>query len=837
MIVLYLLRWVWARDGGAPARRAVIRWGVRLFRREWRQQLLVFGLLTVAVAAMVMGAAVATAAPGQPGEATFGTATAMITLPGSDPRLAAGIAAIRQRYGTVDVIENENLSTGSTQGAQLRAEDPRAAFGAPMLALVSGRYPAAPGQVALTGAVADLYGAGRGGVVRLAGRSWRVTGIVQNPSNLLDEFALVEPGQVTDPTRVSILLDAPRGGIRGLPSAASVSYPGTGGSGISPAVIALAASVLGLVFIGLVAVAGFTVMAQRRLRALGMLSSLGATSRNVQLVMVANGAAVGAAAAVAGSAVGFGAWLAYVPHLQAATGHVIDPLSLPWLVIITGMALAVITAMLAARQPARTLARVPVVAALSGHPPRAKAVHRSARKGLITLAAGLVLLLLTGGAGGPGARLIGLIATATGMCLLAGTCVTVLGGAAGPRSPAAVRIALRDLARYRARSGAALAAVSFAVFLAMLFILGASFRFSMALDWTGENLTSSQLIVYPNEQGSGANSGPTGGPQGPAAQTQPQTGVRALHAEVTTLASQLRAQEVFPLYTAVPAHPDSASGTSATLVQVGTLNNFSGTVYVATPALLAGYGIKQNEIGAGTDILTMRPGLASEPDMQLTSCSSPPVSGYTCPAAATISDPVIQTTGSLPSGTSAPNTVLTMHAVQSLHATMLLSGWLVQTPEPLTAVQISSTRSAVAAAGGTLETKSGQLGLSQITSGATAAGMLIALGVLAMSVGLIRAESAGDLRTLAAIGASRRTRRTITSATAGTLALLGAMLGSAAGFAAIIAWAPTSIGGTFAHVPWADVLLILVALPVAAAVAGWLLAGRQPSVISRQPLE
>jgi hypothetical protein len=40
MSMLYLLRWVWARDGGAPARRAVVRWGVRLFRREWRQQLL-----------------------------------------------------------------------------------------------------------------------------------------------------------------------------------------------------------------------------------------------------------------------------------------------------------------------------------------------------------------------------------------------------------------------------------------------------------------------------------------------------------------------------------------------------------------------------------------------------------------------------------------------------------------------------------------------------------------------------------------------------------------------------------------------------------------------------
>ena len=39
--------------GGIVARRAVFRWGWRLFRREWRQQLLVFGLLTVAVAALV----------------------------------------------------------------------------------------------------------------------------------------------------------------------------------------------------------------------------------------------------------------------------------------------------------------------------------------------------------------------------------------------------------------------------------------------------------------------------------------------------------------------------------------------------------------------------------------------------------------------------------------------------------------------------------------------------------------------------------------------------------------------------------------------------------------
>lgn len=105
-----------------------------------------------------------------------------------------------------------------------------------------------------------------------------------------------------------------------------------------------------------------------------------------------------------------------------------------------------------------------------------------------------------------------------------------------------------------------------------------------------------------------------------------------------------------------------------------------------------------------------------------------------------------------------------------------------------------------------------------------------------MSVGLIRSESAGDLRTLTAVGASRTTRRTITSATAGALALLGAALGSAVAFAAVAVWAPGHIVATLALVPWHDVLLILVGLPVTAVVAGWLLAGRQPSVISRQPL-
>jgi putative ABC transport system permease protein len=153
----------------------------------------------------------------------------------------------------VDVIEAENLSTGTTQNVQLRAEDPNSPFSKPMLSLVLGRYPNAPGQVALTSGAASMSGVKTGDTVRIAGRSWSVTGIVEDPADLADEFALARPGQVTAPDQVTILFDATRGRVTGLPSAASVSYPDSGTATVNPAVIALAASVLGLAVVAVVA--------------------------------------------------------------------------------------------------------------------------------------------------------------------------------------------------------------------------------------------------------------------------------------------------------------------------------------------------------------------------------------------------------------------------------------------------------------------------------------------------------------------------------------------------------------------------------------------------------
>ena len=70
-------------NGGAPARRAVVRWAWRLFRREWRQQFLILALISIAVGATIVGSAVATNSP-QPSNFGFGTAQDSATFSSYD---------------------------------------------------------------------------------------------------------------------------------------------------------------------------------------------------------------------------------------------------------------------------------------------------------------------------------------------------------------------------------------------------------------------------------------------------------------------------------------------------------------------------------------------------------------------------------------------------------------------------------------------------------------------------------------------------------------------------------------------------------------------------------
>jgi putative ABC transport system permease protein len=876
-----------ALGGRMAARRAVIRWALRLFRREWRQQILVVSLLTIAVAATIVSTAIAYNAPSTATAATFGSATEVLTLPGTDRHLAGDIAAARRRFGPIDVIENQTIAVpGSVNSIELRAQNPRGRYGRPMLSLVSGRYPVGRNEVAVTSGVASLFNLRPGDLWQEGSRAWRVTGMVENPSNLLDQFALVAPRLVSRPSEVSVLFDATARSVAGLHFAGGATpkrrAPSGGGNEailhrLTPATIVLAVAVFGLILIGLMAVAGFAVIAQRRLRALGMLAAVGASERNVRLVMVANGLAVGLIGTLIGGVIGFLAWIAYAPRLQRTVEHRVVWSNLPWWAVVTVMTLAVVTAIGASWRPARAAARVPVVVALSGRPAPARASHRSVAAGVVVLAVGLGCLAAAGGWFGAAAKrsdalllVAGIVATTFGALLLAP--VVVAGPAlVGRRAPVAVRVALRDLDRYRGRSGPALAAISFVVLLAVLTCILSSAGSSSPLTLSGANLAADQLIVYePHGPGSGYSGA---GPQPTLAQR------RAVQANVRSLAKSFHARFVVALDSASRPRPQPclsdepscdgpvppigaglAANQRATLWQAtstGTMNraealrkdkaNYQGALYVATPSLLREYGIKRAQIDPDTDIITSRRGLGAVSDLDLLGPGnvfqhySPDghliSESYHCPRTSCIARPKIQTFASLPSGTSAPNTLITEHAVLALRQQLVPNGWLIQTPRPLTPAQKNTARQLALAAETRIETSNGKPDLSTIRAWTIAASIALALAVLALTVGLIRSETASDLRVLTAAGATSTTRRTLAAATTGALGLLGALLGTAAAYLAVIAWAHNSLGTTLSPVPVADLITILIGLPLTATIGGWLLAGREPPVIARQPLE
>ena len=274
---------------------------------------------------------------------------------------------------------------------------------------------------------------------------------------------------------------------------------------------------------------------------------------------------------------------------------------------------------------------------------------------------------------------------------------------------------------------------------------------------------------------------------------------------------------------------------NATLQQQGRQNNnFSGTLYVATPALLADFGIRPSQVDPGADIVSMRPGLGSVPDMQLIygDLGNPQAT----PSAA--DNPKIQQLAALPSVTSAPNTLMTPHAIQRYKLQTSPDGWFIQAPQPLTSAQISSARQIAANAGVTVETSSVSWGSIRSATAPPCSAWSSRSACWscpsAWSAARPQATCAPSPRPAPAAGF----RRSITSATACVIGLLGAILGAAGATAAGVAWARSSLTVTFGDFPVLDLLAVLAACrwwrPSA---AGCWPAWAAARAIARQPLE
>jgi putative ABC transport system permease protein len=689
------------------ARRAVVRWAWRLFRREWRQQLLVLALLTLAVAATIFGVS-ATYNLVPSADARFGTATHRLELDRADRRgLDAQVAAVRAWFGTVDVIGRRAVPVpGSVEPLELRTQDPQGAYGRPMLALRAGRWPSAAGEVAVTDAVAATLQTQVGGTVALDRRARTVVGVVENPGDLEDEFALVARAHADPPTAVTVLVRATAERAAALPADAGgrlearpachgavLCATATQSERATAAAGALALATVVLLLVALIAAAGFVVVAQRRLRQLGMLAAVGATSRHLRLVLLANGATVGAVAAVAGTATGLVAWLAVGGRLEPLAGHRIDRLQLPWWLIGATMVLAVVTATAAAWRPARTVARIPVTVALSARPPRPKPAHRSA------LAAGLLLVI---GVASLAAGIDSVHDRANPLLVIAGTMAIVLAiplgsplairaaAAAAGRSPVGIRLALP-----------ALAAISLGLAIPIAIVIAAT----AAEHTAGEgNLSDRQLLFRI-------------GDAEPLVPEPPPAELERLGSEVDWFAATLDQPAVIALQVAVnPADREGRNGqilrpavVLGRQVSEHTVRDV-GVLYLATPELLGSLGLDPATIDPRADVLTGQTG-----ELRFANLSGPGT------------PPTVQPI-QLPAYTSAPTSLVTSNGLRRHGWQPRPAGWLVAARTPLTGAQVARARQVAADAGMTVEARDHQAQLTAIRTGATATGLLLALG-------------------------------------------------------------------------------------------------------------
>jgi putative ABC transport system permease protein len=824
------------RHGGVAARRAIVRWSTRMLRRDWRQQLLVVALLGVAVATAI-GAMTITSNSGAIADnaAEFGSANWKFTFDASDPReLQAGLDAARRSFGTIDVIAHRSVTVpGGVETVDYRAQDPDGAYGGELLALRRGSYPTGPNQVAVTDGVAEYLQLEIGSTLALDGHRRKVVGIVENPRRLSEEFALVSPSSASEPDHVTVFVKASEGSVESFfenLGDRGVAGGRNRGGDVSKAEQTLAVFSVATVFLLmplLVAAAGFAVVAQRRLRQLGMLAAVGATQKHLRLVLLTNGALVGTIGALIGTIGGLALWVAFAPTLESAVDHRIDRTSLPWSLIASTVVLAVLGATAAAWWPGRTVARVPVMRALSGRPPKPRPARRSAVVAAALMAIGIGCLVLSDRDSAP-LIVAGLLATIIGSLLLGPLAIRTFSLVAG-RVPIAPRLALRDLARYQARSGAALAAVTLALGIAASVVVTASAEEAKAAAEPA-SLSDRQIRVY---------LGPSEARELTPVNASAQLG--QLAADVRQLAAQLEQATVIPLRKAVqPGAVPFVAGETQVFPAVEFTRRFDtgagrkrymgeSELYVATPAVLEYLGVDPATVDPSTDFLVDRsvatgalviPDMVKRGEIPVTNVQRIEIGQHLFGGE----------TGKKPANFITPDG-LRRHGWKQIPA-----GWLVESSKPLTSEQIANAREVAATAGLSIEVQRESNSLTRVIAIATTAGALLALAILAMTVGLIRSETAGDLRTLTATGATSGIRRTLTAATAGALALLGAVLGVAGAYVVLAAIYHDDLG-YLSDVPFFALALAVVGVPLAAAAAGWLLAGREPPAIARPVIE
>ncbi|MFJ8011850.1 FtsX-like permease family protein [Streptomyces sp. NPDC096339] len=228
---------------------------------------------------------------------------------------------------------------------------------------------------------------------------------------------------------------------------------------------AILATIVGLAMLEICLLAGpaFAVGARRSRRQLGLVGANGGDRRHIRSIVLSGGLVIGAVAAVTGTALGLALTVVLRPVLEQYIGarfgaYDLRPLELAGIAL-----LAVVTGLLAAVVPAVTASRQTVLASLTGR----RGVRRANRVlpvlGLVAVGGGAAIALY-GSASEMGPTVVAGGSALAELGVVALTPVLVgLFGRLGRWLPLSPRLALRDAVRNRGRTAPAVAAVLAAV--------------------------------------------------------------------------------------------------------------------------------------------------------------------------------------------------------------------------------------------------------------------------------------------------------------------------------------------------------------------------------------
>ncbi len=297
--------------------------------------------------------------------------------------------------------------------------------------LAAGSLPTQPGQVALS----DSADVAVGDVVRYTTYDadgtevtgdLTVTGLVDVSGSVtggLFTQGFVTPGQAQqwgaraaellvagDPDPVALQAAIATRAVTlqtGTEAAETAAAALTGGSDALAVVLLVFATVAVLVA-GLVIANTFAVLLAQRTRELALLRCVGATSSQVRRSVLGEAAITGLAASVLGVLAGIGLAAGVSAVAQALDSPIpLAGVSVPWVAVAAGLAVGLVTTVVAALAPARAATRVAPLAALRP----ADAAPLRSRPGVLRLVLGLLLVV-------PGVALL-LFGAAVGEVLLA----------------------------------------------------------------------------------------------------------------------------------------------------------------------------------------------------------------------------------------------------------------------------------------------------------------------------------------------------------------------------------------------------------------------------------